>query len=65
MRLVHLILTQVYEDLLAPVQVNLYAVEYVLDQVCQRVPSIRLIVQIVHPMATVQCFRTHVTDLIN
>ena len=48
MRLVHLVLPEVHKYLLAPVQVNLNPVEDVLYQVCQRVPSVRLIIQILH-----------------
>ena len=53
MSLIHLILAEVHEYLPAPVQVNLNAMEDILDQMCQCIPAILLIVQILHRLVLV------------
>ena len=58
-RLVHLIVAKVHENLFPSIQVDVHPVEDVLDQVSKGVFGVLLIVQALHRLLVLQCSRTH------
>lgn len=61
---IHFVFTQVHENLLSSIQIDLHAVEDVLDQVRQGVPRVLLIVQVLHIMALFEGGRPQLLNLL-